>query len=308
MSTAKPKASDFTVTFRGVRGNHATPDRDKMVYGGNTTCVEVRAGRHLLILDAGTGLIPLGIGLMKDITVNGGLTATLLFTHTHQDHVQGFPFFKPAYLPSSELFIFGPRVLQSDLEECLEMAMLPANFPVELAEMTSMQYIRTVGEENVISINGPNGRPEILDGHTAKAPKASEVRISILSSMAHPKSTVFIYRITWKGRSVVFATDIEGYKGGDARLIAFAEGADLLIHDAQFDVDDYTDPEHPRQGWGHSTWEMATDVAKQANVGRLALFHYDPAYSDDRVSDIEARAKRRFRKTIAAREGLTLTL
>lgn len=300
-------ATDFSVTFRGVRGNHATPDRDKMAYGGNTTCLEVRAGKHLLICDAGTGIISLGNALMQHITRNGDLTAVLLFTHTHQDHVQGFPFFKPAYLTASELYIFGPRTVQAELEECLSMAMLPANFPVELAEMTSMKYIQTVDEDDVISVANAKGRPDVLDVATVKKQKAAELRVRMLNSNAHP-SPVLIYRITWKGRSVVFATDVEGYQGGDARLIKFAEGADLLIHDAQFDVDDYTDSAHPRQGWGHSTWEMATDVARQAKVKQLALFHYDPTYDDDRVAQIETQARARFRKTIAAREGLTIHL
>lgn len=279
-----------------------------MDFGGNTTCLEIRAGKQLLILDAGTGIISLGTALMPDIQANGGLRATLLFTHAHVDHVQGFPFFKPAYVPSSELFIFGPRSLQADLEECLSRAMLPANFPIELAEMTSMKHIYTVDEDNIITFPRLNGDPEVVDVHSVGPPKANELRITIMASRAHPDSIVFVYRVTWKGRSLVIATDIEGYAGGDARLIAFAEHADLLIHDAQFDVDDYANPKDPRQGWGHSTWEMATQVAKKAKVKRLALFHYDPTYSDARVAGMEAAAKKQFRQTVAGREGLTLTL
>ena len=296
------------MTFRGVRGNHPTPESDKLGYGGNTTCLEVRVGPRLIILDAGTGIISLGNALMPDIAANGGLTATVLFTHTHSDHVQGFPFFKPAYLPSSELYIFGPGALQNDLESCLTFAMLPSNFPVELQEMISMQYIYTVDEGHVISFPTAASAPEICDAHTVASPRANELRISMLRSLSNPRTVVFVYRITWKKRSVVFATDIEGYHGGDARLINFARGADLLIHDAHFDVDDYAGPEQPRQGWGHSTWEMAVDVAKQAKVKRLALCHYAPEYTDERVAHIEASAKQRFRHTVAAREGLTLTL
>ncbi len=308
MSKAKQPNSDFTVTFRGVRGNHPTPEMDKMGVGGNTTCIEIRAGKRLLILDAGTGIISLGNTLMPDIDANGGLSATLLFTHAHVDHVQGFPFFKPAYLPSSELFIFGPGHLQADLEESLARAMLPSNFPVELAEMTSMKYISTVDEDSLICYPGPTQAPEVIDANRAGKPKASELRVSIMSSRAHPNSLVLIYRLAWKGRSLVIATDIEGYHGGDARLIHFAQDADLLIHDSQFDVDDYADPKNPRQGWGHSTWEMATDVAKKAKVKQLALCHYDPSYTDERIASMEARAKKQFRNTVAGREGATLTI
>lgn len=308
MSKAKPPESDFTVTFRGVRGNHPTPESDKLGFGGNTTCLEIRVGSRLLILDAGTGIISLGEALMPYIAANGGLTATLLFTHTHSDHVQGFPFFKPAYLPSSKLYIFGPGGLQNDLETCLTFAMLPSNFPVELQEMISTQYINTVDEGHIISFPTTSSPPEVCDAYELGAPRANELRISMLRSLSNPRTIVFVYRITWKKRSLVFATDIEGYHGGDARLINFSRDANLLIHDAHFDVDDYASPEHPRQGWGHSTWEMAVDVAKRAKVKRLALCHYSPAYSDERLLQIEANAKKRFRHTVAAREGLTLAI
>lgn len=308
MSKTTTQTSDFTVTFRGVRGNYPTPERDKLEYGGNTTCVEVRVGKRLLILDAGTGIISLGSALMEDILANGGLSATLLFTHTHQDHVQGFPFFKPAYLPSSELFIFGPGSVVADLEECLSRAMLPSNFPVELQEMISTQYIRTVDEASVICYPTVKSPPEVREAHTAGKAKASELRIHMMRNLSNPRTTVFTYRIEWKGRSIVFATDVEGYRGGDARLTEFAHGTNLLIHDAHFDVRDYTDPARPRQGWGHSTWEMAAEVAKRAKVKQLALCHYAPTYDDTQVAAMEAATKKLFPRTIAGREGLTLSI
>ena len=129
-----------------------------------------------------------------------------------------------------------------------------------------------------------------------------------LRNLAHPKGGVVNYRISYKGKSVIFATDVEGYVGGDARLVSFANKTDLLIHDAQYRPEEYNGLPVPTQGFGHSTYEMATDVARAAKVKRLALFHHDPSHSDDELKEIESRARKNFKNTFAAFEGQEVTL
>src|SRR5919204_1685258 len=146
----------FTVTFYGVRGSYPCPDPKVMRVGGNTACVYVRVGGHLIVLDAGTGIINLGKQLMKEtITGHNGsepapLVINLFFTHTHHDHTQGFPFFLPAYRGTTTLYIFGPRMLQEDLREALSRAMVSPAFPVDLDDLHSRRVGHTVDENEMI--------------------------------------------------------------------------------------------------------------------------------------------------------------
>lgn len=299
----------LTVRFWGVRGSHPTPGPRTVAFGGNTACIEVRAGPHLLILDAGTGIIGLGDELVRERRATGTpIVAHIFFTHTHHDHIQGFPFFKPAYLGDTTCYMFGPGSLQLDLEGILASAMLPPTFPVQLHDMRALKLMHTVNETQVI-IMPPNGEPAVRN-HFREAVEAGPdaVRVDVLHSHAHPRHGVLIYRISWRGHSLVYATDTEGYRGGDQRLIAFARGADLLIHDAQYSEDEYASPQFPKQGWGHSTPEMAIEVARAAGVARLVLFHHDPAHDDEQVRQMERRARELFPACQAAYEGLELTV
>lgn len=130
----------------------------------------------------------------------------------------------------------------------------------------------------------------------------------MMHSLAHPNGGVFVYRIEHNGKSVVFATDTEGYVGGDQKLIEFAKEADLLIHDSQYMHAEYTKKAMPVQGYGHSSVDMAAEVAQKAEVGKLALFHYDPVYEDKMIADMEKRAKGIFKESVAAFEGLEIKL
>lgn len=297
------------VRFWGVRGSHPTPGPRTVEVGGNTACVEVRAGPHLLILDAGTGIIGLGDELVRERRATGKpIVAHIFYTHTHHDHIQGFPFFKPAYLGDTICYMYGPGSLQLDLEGTLSSAMLPPTFPVQLHEMSALKLIHTVNETQVIVIP-PSGEPMVRNAYRdAVRTGPEDVRVDVLRSYAHPHHGVLIYRITWRGYSLVYATDTEGYHGGDQRLIAFARAADLLIHDAQYTEEEYGAPQFPKQGWGHSTPEMAIGIARAAGIGRLVLFHHDPAHDDAHVRAMERAAQTLFPSCIAAYEGLTLTI
>ncbi len=297
----------FTVRFKGVRGSHPVPGKTTLKYGGNTSCVEVWAGGRLIILDAGTGVIDLGNDLMaQQIESQQPMTATMLFSHTHHDHTQGFPFFVPAYQGTSTLYMFGPKTFDQDLEEVLSRAMLPSSFPVTLYELKAFKIISNIDDSEMVLI-GPDNEPIVRNIYRDRVElDKNMVQIRILRSMFHPSGGVNVFRIEWGGKSMVYATDVEGVVGGDMRLAAFAKGADLLIHDAQYTRDEYI--QTPRQGWGHSTPEMATFVAEMAQVGQLVLFHHDPAHDDARLDEMAASAQKLFPNTTMAYEGLTLRL
>lgn len=311
-----PGRSKFTVKFRGIRGSHPVPGPETVRFGGNTSCVEVHAGDHLIILDAGTGIISLGNDLLKshfasgtDVANRDPITFTILFSHTHHDHTQGFAFFKPAYIPTSTCYIFGPRLLEEELEEGLTKAMVSPYFPVQLEDLPSFRKIRSIHESEVIFYEDVKTHPKVYnyyrDNHSGQK---HQVRVHTMHSLAHPNGGVFVYRIEMDGKSVVFATDTEGYVGGDQRLVQFAKGATLLIHDSQYMHPDYVKGAISVQGYGHSTVDMAAEVAKQAGVGQLALFHYDPQYNDSVILEMEKRAQSIFKNSIAGYEGLEIEL
>lgn len=309
---------NLLVRFRGVRGTYPTPGPNTLKYGGNTPCVEVWAGEHLLILDAGTGIINLGRDLMRRrFQTQEPIVAHLFLSHAHADHTQGLPFFGPAHEGSSTLYIFGSKIFDEDLQEALSRAMLPPTFPVRLDELPSLQVINNISHNEVILID-PDSEPRIRNAFRdaaanptwtapSEAPKTAEtVRVSVLQSFFHPSGHVSVFKIEWNGKSVVYATDTEGAVGGDMRLIRFCQGCDLLIHDAQYTTAEYL--ETPYQGWGHSTPEMAALVAEKAQAKQLVLFHHDPQHDDAQIEKMEAQARALYKPALAAYEGLTLHL
>ena len=292
---------NFTVKFWGVRGSHPAPGPQTVYYGGNTACVEVRAAGQTIILDAGTGIIPLGRELARRYAASEPAEReaphlVLLFSHLHHDHTQGFPFFSPAYNPNARLYLYGPGASEQALEQVLAQNQTPPAFPVSLRDMSAGKEIRALKEMDLISFE--NGLPRF-----GKPAAVGDLSIRWMRSYAHP-GQVYIYRIEWRGLSLVYATDTEGYVGGDQRLAAFAQGADLLIHDAQYSQADYA----TKQGFGHSTPQMAAELACAAGVKHLALFHHDPTYDDETVNDLERQARSCFEPVFAAREGLVFEL
>jgi phosphoribosyl 1,2-cyclic phosphodiesterase len=308
-------SGEFSVTFHGVRGSYPCADPKVMGVGGNTACVEVRVDGRLIVIDAGTGIIGLGRKLMQQRAAasrNGSpapLVVNMLFSHTHHDHTQGFPFFQPAYSGTTTLYIFGPRMLQEDLQEALARSMISPAFPVDLEDLPSRRVIRNVEEAELIVLAPGSQSPEIRNVYRDSVDcPLDAVKIKLYRSYAHPKTGALIYRIEWRDKSFVYASDTEGYIGGDARLIAFAKGADLLIHDAQYTYDEYISPSLSHQGWGHSTPEMAVVVAQAANVKRLALFHHEPTHDDEMVAAMGRHAQEDFPGAFVAMEGATVDL
>ncbi len=304
----------LSVTFWGVRGSHPVPGSRTVGFGGNTTCLQVSAGGLTIIIDAGTGIINLGKKLVGEYFESGSensLDATVFFTHLHHDHTQGLPFFQPLYLGQSVLHLFGPRNFGDELAVVLERSMIPPNFPVDFYHSNSIKEITSIKENNIIVFNPPDPTPHVINRFrdTVDAHKAeSQVVVRVHSDYSHPVNGVLVYRIEYGGKSVVFATDIEGYAYGNTKLIQFARNADLLIHDSQYSIEQYVSLPTPRQGYGHSTPEMAIEVARKAGVKTLACTHHDPASSDTILKKNQTKYKRRFKDLFYTREGLTHTV
>jgi len=305
-------SNELKVKFWGVRGSYPTPGAGTVKYGGNTACVEIRAGERTIILDAGTGIIPLGRELARTTpALAGGARERagellLLFSHLHHDHTQGFPFFVPAYMPNAKLHIFGPDGTHESMKNVLERNQSSETFPIGLRDMSSTKDIQAVRESQVIVWDETGVR--VAESAIGLGDEAVIIRIH--KSYAHPGG-VYVYRITWHGKSVVYATDTEGYVGTDRKLVHFAKDADVLIHDAQYLEEHYwgqLEGFPSTQGFGHSTVKMACEVAAASEAGQLILFHHDPSYSDDMVAGMERTAKSLFADSVAAYEGLEIVI
>jgi len=305
-------SNELRVKFWGVRGSYPTPGAGTVKYGGNTASVEVRAGERTIILDAGTGIIPLGRELARTTpALAGGARERageiiLLFSHLHHDHTQGFPFFVPAYMPNVKLHIFGPDGTHESMKNVLERNQSSETFPIGLRDMSSTKDIQAVRESQVIVWDEAGVR--VVESVIGLSDEAVVIRIH--KSYAHPGG-VYVYRVSWRGKSVVYATDTEGYIGTDRKLALFAKEADVLIHDAQYLEEHYRGQLvgfPATQGFGHSTVTMACEVATASEAGQLILFHHDPSYSDDMVAGMERTAKSLFADSAAAYEGLEIAL
>jgi phosphoribosyl 1,2-cyclic phosphodiesterase len=267
---------DLTVRFLGVRGSIATPGAD-MTAGGNTACLEVRAGDTRIVLDAGTGLRVLGNERMRE----GLRTTTILLSHLHWDHVAGLPFFTPIYVPGHRVEIaMGPNGVMP-LEQAMRELFRAPFFPVGYDELAGTVTTRELGANDRFTIG--------------------DITIT-MARLNHP-DPVYGYRLEHAGQSIVYATDTEHFSCVDPTLRKLASGADILVYDAQ-----YTPEEYPTKvGWGHSTWQAGVELARAAAVPQLVMFHHDPMRTDDQLAAIEAAARAALHGTVAAREGLVLS-
>lgn len=310
------KTNDFKVKFRGVRGSHPVVNKDFLKYGGNTVCVEMTAGEHKIIIDAGTGIIPLGDEMFKNyissaenVAARTPVEAVLLLSHVHQDHIQGLNFFKPMNLVSSKLSMFGFCGSDSKLSDTLSEVVFGKSFPINLCDTKAQLSITDISETEIVVLTKGETPcvKRILNSENVK-PKKNEVIISFLKSGSHPNFGVMCFKIAYGNKSVVYASDTEGYSGGSKKLELFARDADLLIHDSQYTTEDYLSATLPKQGFGHSTFDMAYDVALAANVKKLAFFHFDPSYNDSKLTNIEKLFKSKNKDYFLAKEGLEICL
>ena len=297
------KNNKIRVKIYGVRGSFPPTNGNGTKYGVNTTCLRIDIGKHIIIIDAGTGIINLGSDLISEWKSGKNkqnyFKLFLFFTHTHIDHLMGFPYFNMLYMPQTELNIISPIQLNYSIEEILDTIMSPAFFPVTLAELACTFTHQDFSENRMAYFFEDDFRVVSINDRTNI--KNWIGRISCMRNYTHPKGGVYVYKIeNPSGKSVVFATDIEGFVGGDQRLINFAKKAEILIHDAQYSLSEY----ELFQGFGHSTYKMACDVAKKASVKKLVLSHHDPKHADDELIKLEEQARSEFPETHMASETM----
>ena len=292
--------SDFKIKFRGVRGSYPISNGNYLQYGGNTSCVEVNVNNHLIILDAGTGLIELGNELTEKYISSGTssqeripVKATVLISHIHQDHIMGFTFFKPLHIPTSQINVYGNVSYDKTLSDELAQLLFGKSFPLDLGNVAGDLNIHDITDTDGIILRTGCDQPIIkrIEKEEDKIPQGDDILITSYRSYAHPQEGVIIYKISYKNKVLVYATDKESYFGGDKKLVNFARGCNILIHDAQYTTEDYLNPYIPKQGYGHSTYDMAIDCQKQAGAKKLIFFHFDPAYDDNKLNIIKEHYK-----------------
>lgn len=307
---------EFKVKFRGVRGSYPLAKKEFLNYGGNTSCVEVHVNGHLILLDAGTGMIDAGNELMQKYIESGvtpkertPINATVLISHIHQDHILGFTFFKPLHVASSVINVFGNVNYNETLADELATLLFGKSFPVDLGNIAGTLNIRDLSEmEGIILRHGEPPIVKRIENEDDEKVSGDDVLITCYRSYAHPQEGVIIYKIAYKDKTLVYATDKESYKGGDKRLARFARNCSLLIHDSQYTTEDYLNLYLPKQGYGHSTFDMALECQEQVNAEKLVFFHFDPSYDDEKLDLIRDQYKYTSDKAILAYEGLEINL
>jgi phosphoribosyl 1,2-cyclic phosphodiesterase len=273
------------VRLWGTRGSVASPGPDTVRYGGNTACVEVRTDEALLVLDAGTGIRPLGVSLR-----GSSRRIDVLLTHLHLDHLQGLGFFEPVFGSDAEIHIWGPPSTTQDLRARLSRYLSPPLFPVRL---------RDLGPN--VSLHDVPHRPFAIGDVTVRG-----------EAVIHPGPTLG-YRVSDGNGSLAYLPDHEPALGAPRFPLApewtsgheLAEGVDVLMHDTQYTVEEYPH----KVGWGHSSAEHAWAFARQAGARRLVTFHHDPSHSDDELDAMVAElASREGPAVLAGTEGLEVAL
>jgi len=272
------------VKFYGTRGSIPICDQDFQHFGGNTTCIQIKTSNNEIVgvFDAGTGIRKLGMDAYKnEDSIPKGFF--IVFSHFHWDHIQGFPFFNPAYDPNMEITLvaMGKDRNITDLKKVLALQMQNLYFPVQLDNMgAKFNFLLPDKMTSYFNIT-----------------KVTSVKQN------HPGGS-YGYRIEHKGKVLVICTDVEHANGIDKNIVNLAKDADLLVHEAQ-----YTDEQLKKyKGWGHSSFNQAIKVAEMAGAKRLAITHHDPNHNDDFLKKIEAKCQDRFKDCLLARENLELTI
>jgi phosphoribosyl 1,2-cyclic phosphodiesterase len=285
----------FEIAFWGVRGSVPAPGPEMNRYGGNTSCVEMRVGGELVIVDAGTGIIPLGRELLAGDFGKGRGKARVFLSHGHWDHIQGFPFFGPIFIPGNQFAVYGPGHSPALLENILEGQMNPHFSP--------LYTMKNLGAQIEVHAVEAEGAVKIGDDGSVKVTSCAN---------PHGPTTALAYRFEYAGRVAVYASDCGyGPSGPSAEAKRLYAGADVLIHDCTYSPEDRAE----RMQRGFASTEDAARAAIAAKVKRLVMFHYDQDYADDLVDALAERTRdfldRNGGRDVIlepAREGLRLTL
>jgi phosphoribosyl 1,2-cyclic phosphodiesterase len=270
------------VKFWGVRGSIACPSPDHVVYGGNTSCVEISDGACNIILDAGTGIRGLGQDYVQRHVGSG----VLLLTHTHWDHINGFPFFAPIYSPGWHFRVLAGHLTdRGGIRSILASQMTDPTFPVPLSALKAEMSYEDFNAGDVLG--------DLCPGLVVRT-----------APLRHPNNATG-YRLELEGKVVCYITDTEHVPGvQDQNVLSLIEGADLVIYDGS-----YTDAEFPEKiGWGHSTWQEGVRLCRRSGVKRLAIFHHDPGHVDSVMAEIERDARAMWRDAVVSRDNMTVCL
>jgi phosphoribosyl 1,2-cyclic phosphodiesterase len=281
VSASSPPAR---IKFWGTRGSIAVPSPETLRYGGNTTCVELRADDEIIVLDAGSGIRPLGIALDKEFQARP-IKLSLLITHAHWDHIQGFPFFKPAYDPKNEVRIFGFDGAGATFREIMMEPMKSPFFPITMRELSARMDINKLNEMKFslgkLDINAAFvNHPGVCAGYRIFTSSGS---VAFLPD--HEPYEFFLHAARGKQLSPEQAREIAADQ--HAALVQFLRGSDILILDSQ-----YTDQEYKTHiGWGHGSISSAVALALEAEVQTLSLFHHDPNHNDEMIDTMVESAR-----------------
>ena len=269
------------IRFWGTRGSFPAARKDTILYGGHTSCVEIRTSKNqLIILDMGTGMLDLGNALTKE--QNMPKEAHVFVSHYHWDHIFGFLGFTPLFNPDFIFNMYGKKDNMTP-HEIMKYIQNPTFWPIDMSMLNAAIKLYEVNKEELL-----------IDDN-----------IKVTFTLHDHPNGANTYRFNIDGTIIVYATDCEHPVDSlNQDVIKQAKDADILIHDAQ-----YTDKELPdHRGWGHSSWQQAIKVAKKANAKQLILYHHDPYRSDDALSEIENEAQSIFPNTIAAKQGSTISI
>jgi phosphoribosyl 1,2-cyclic phosphodiesterase len=299
----------LSVQIWGDRGSIPCPGKDTVIYGGNTSCLEVRADEKLVIVDLGTGIKPLGDWLMANDFKKGPINADIFITHTHWDHIMGFPMFTPIFIPGTQLRVHGPVSYEDEtLEQIIGAQLSYRYWPVRINELAAKIEYSQIKETSI----------DLGDG------------LWLTTKYLNHPILCLGYRFEYRGKSIVTAYDNEPFRNlfpvdpadpsydadaareGDLvakeeneKLLRFFLGADILIHDSQYTAGEY----EKHLGWGHCSYEHAINNANKAGVKKLIFFHHDPGRTDAQLEELEQSYKKRIAgktkmELMMAREGL----
>ncbi len=269
------------ITLWGVRGSRVLTGKDTIKYGGNTSCVEINTNNTSIIIDGGSGIVNAGKSLfkrkVKDVYV--------FLSHYHLDHINGLPFFKPFYSLNFNVNLYGSSYGNIEIREILNTIISPPYFPIGMESFSS----------NII-YNNISGGTDIY---------INDIKVSTIDNI-HPDGGLY-YKITYKGKTFSYITDIEIEEEIPSHLLEFIRGSNLLLFDATFTNKEYFGTQN-KKGWGHSTWEKGVDIARIARVDKLLLFHHDTDKTDKDLDLIENKAREMFANTYLGKEGMKIKL